>query len=329
MIAASRLSEEVRRNLDEARINLLLAGFPKCGTTSFAHWLDGSPVLSVSNPKETFLLCREHRREGTIAEEGDLAKCFANRNTPYRIEASTLNVYSDVLLNEVRSLPEMKVILSFRDPVESVLSWHNQVLQAGEAIADDFDTCWQRSVECDAMGNESIQPPLSLMQNYARVCKFGAWIQQWRDVLGDERLLIVDAKELRRGAADLRTRLDNFLGMPLALPEEMPVLNTYASIRFESFYRAIKNSFANRALRGIERNFPGLKAVRRTIREKLFRKKARKEFDESLMRSLEEYFSQDVELCRELYQDNQHYWSDSAVSTRRESSDEARAATAI
>jgi len=300
------LESMVRENLVDGSVNVILAGFPKCGTTSFAHWLNQSSSINVSNPKETFLLCREHRRENGIAAEGHLSRCFSDRPAKFRVEASTLNVYSKPLLNVLRSMDDVKVILSYRDPVDSVISWHNQVVQAEESIDPDLDKCWERSVSHHLHGEA--ESTFRLMQDYAAVCSYGEWIQRWRDAIGDERLLIVHADELQSGDADLRSRLDRFFGLPLALADSAPVLNRYASIRFESFYKTFKYSGINKRLRQIERNLPLAQWIRSVAKEKLFRKGQNKQSAPTQKSALGQYFECDFRLATELATTNRAFW---------------------
>ncbi len=306
------LGQHVRDNISDSRLNLILAGFPKCGTTSFAHWLGESTQIAVTNPKETFLLCREHRRAGAVAPEGSLVKCFADTNKPLRLEASTLNVYSNVLLDELESLAHIKVILSYRDPLESVVSWHNQVVQAGEAFDPDIATCWRHCVSARMQSNSDNElgiDSIPLMQNYALVCEFGHWMDKWQQAIGHERLLLVKAAELQGDCAGLRRRLNAFLGADLQLPPSPPVLNSYASIRFESFYKKFKRSFFNQRLRDFERYFPFASTLRRTMKEKFFRKSIRKESHEALKTALAAYYTADIARSTRLYNENHQHWA--------------------
>ncbi|MEM6979416.1 MAG: sulfotransferase domain-containing protein [Planctomycetota bacterium] len=297
------LEELVARQLDQARVGCVLAGFPKCGTTSLAHWINGCPEISVSNPKETFLLCRENRRQGDIAAEGELANCFSDLDASFRVEASTLNVYSQHLLDALATRDKVKVILIYRDPVAAAISWHNQVVQAQQAFSNDLEQSWQHAK--DAHENEAGIP---LMQNYISICSHGQWIQAWLDRLGHDRVLVLRMDDLSDETSDLAARVNHFFGGNTTLTGIPPALNQYASIRFHGLYRAYKNSALNQSFRALERAVPLAGRVRTFAKEKFFRRKTSKPTGTGLESTLKAYFQQDHELAEHLHGLNIEHW---------------------
>ncbi|MEM9364728.1 MAG: sulfotransferase domain-containing protein [Planctomycetota bacterium] len=294
--------------LDAARVNVVLGGFPKTGTTAMAAWLGESPHVCLTNPKETFLLCPEFDMPPFVASGTKLEDCF-HGDAAFRMEATTLNAYSAPLMEAIATRSDIKVILLLRDPVAAVLSWHNQVRQAGDAYDDEFETAWEHAVAVD--GGEkpgAAQPRQALKQNYANVCRFGRHCEQWLARLTHDRVLIVDNHELRQGWQQLVPRLEAFLGRPLALDCEPATLNSYASIRFAWIYGWLRTSGINSTLRGLERSVPLLLTIRRAVREKLFRKAVKKERDASLESRLGDYFSDDVALAERLRDENRRHW---------------------
>ncbi|MEM6778816.1 MAG: sulfotransferase domain-containing protein [Planctomycetota bacterium] len=297
------LPEIVANQLRRAELHCVLAGFPKCGTTSLAHWMNSCPSISVSNPKETFLLCREHRRQGEIAAEGELAKCFSDSGESVRVEASTLNAYSDVLQECVAERDDIKVILIYRDPVDAVVSWHQQVVQADQAFDIDFDRSWQHA--CDAFDQKKIIP---LMQDYVRVCRHGSSIQRWIEVLGHDRVLVLRMDELSDNDSDLANRVNRFFDGRTTLSGQPPTLNQFASIRFHGFYKAFKKSGFNQALRAMERCFPVAGHVRRVTKENFFRRKAVKPQESASQATLRAFFADDHELAHRIRDENLRHW---------------------
>ncbi|MEM6363903.1 MAG: sulfotransferase domain-containing protein [Planctomycetota bacterium] len=297
------LEELVARQLDQARVGCVLAGFPKCGTTSLAHWINGCPEISVSNPKETFLLCRENRRQGDIAAEGELANCFSDLDAPFRVEASTLNVYSQHLLNALATRDKIKVILIYRDPVAAAISWHNQVVQAQQAFDADLKLSWQHAVEAHKNGNT-----IPLMQNYVSVCQHGRWIQAWLDRLGHDRILVVSMDDLSDATSELFKRVNQFFDEQTSLTGLPPALNQYASIRFQALIRAFKKSALNHSLRMLERAFPVTRHVRNFSKEKIFRRRINKPLKTGLESALSAFFQNDHQLAKQLHQQNIKHW---------------------
>lgn len=295
--------------LDAARVNVVLGGFPKTGTTAMAAWMGESPHVCLTNPKETFLLCPEFDMPPFVAAGTKLEDCF-HGEAPVRMEATTLNAYSVPLMDAIAARPDIKVILLLRDPVAAVLSWHNQVRQAGDAHDEEFEPAWEHAIAVERGETDVIsQPRKALKQNYANVCRFGHHCEQWLSRLTHDRLLIVDNQELREDWETLVPRIEAFLGQSLKLNSEPATLNSYASIRFSWVYGWLRTSGINSALRGLERSIPLLLTIRRAVREKLFRKAVKKERDESLESRLNAYFRDDIALAERLRAENQQHWS--------------------
>ena len=309
-VTDSAQANQIQSMLRQSSPMLILAGFPKCATTSMAQWLDQSPAIAVTNPKETFLLCPEFNQPPAVEPGTTLADCFSGPPAPWRMEASTLNVYSENLLQQVAETADVKVILMFRDPVAAAFSWHNQVLQAEDAYDQEFAPCWQHALQmehgADAVPND---PRRALKQNYANICRFGFHISRWLEALGHERVLIVDSEELKGDCTSLRSRLDTFLGCELKLPDRPMILNSYASIRFSGLYKRLKRSSLNQRLRDLERRFSLFGSMRRNIKERLFRRKSVKQADASLESELRRSFQDDVRVVQQHYRENRDQWS--------------------
>lgn len=305
----------VGSRIDHARLNLILAGFPKCGTTSLANWLGSSPFLAVSNPKETYSLCPEFGRTSEVVADGNLAGCFFDETAGCRMEAATLNAYSQSLLVALRPRPAVKVILIFRDAVDAVLSWHNQMRQAGDAFDESFSLSWQHGLQIEAECPFESSDGLRRRQNYGRMFQFGHVLQQWVDALGDDRVLVASIQELNGDDGGLRRRLNSFLGKDFQLAERPPMLNRYASIRYQNLYSSLKHSSVNRILRSVERAVPLASAMRTAVKEKVFRKPAKKAADQELLDMLRDYYDVDRSRAEEIHRQNLLRWPAESLPT--------------
>ncbi|WP_161604732.1 sulfotransferase domain-containing protein [Roseiconus nitratireducens] len=296
-----------RASLDSIGINLILGGFPKCATTSLASWINDSSHVTVSNPKETYCLCPEIQPERD-GSPWSLRECFPLHRSKWMVEASTLNVYSRSLRDAVAADDETKVILSVRDPAEAVISWHNQMIQAGIATSIDFETCWEESLRLDQRWDSRADDPITFRRNYLRMFSFGYWVQHWIDAIGHQRVLILRTEQMRSDPSGVRAQLDRFLG-PLALSELPPRLNQFASIRCESFYKQLRESRLNLAFRQFEMRFPAMGTIRRAVKEQVFRKPQKKTISSETGIQLGTHFVKDQVLMDSLWAENQRHWS--------------------
>jgi hypothetical protein len=298
-------TDQIGGLLQEHHIELLLLGFPKCGTTAFADWLANCPQVDVSSPKETFLLCPEFagNLERSAFRDADMAACFAERGDRMRMEASTLNVYSAALLAAVSENKHVKCIVLTRDPVQSTLSWHNQVVNAGFQVSDDFTESWERGLEGDesAVGQD-------FLRQYKRVASYGFWCSRWIEAVGHDRCLMLRAKDLRESPDLVKQRVEKFLGTELNVDEKPPERNKFAEPRSKFIYDAIRGSSFLKAFRSLEKNLQFLATLRRVIRDKVVLKPSKKNVDSQIEAMLREAFASDQELMQRLKSENTRRW---------------------
>lgn len=293
--------------LREHNIELLLLGFPKCGTTAFADWLSTCPQVDVSNPKETFLLCPEFagNLKRSAFRDTDVEACFGAQGTQgVRMEASTLNVYSPALLDAVRET-NVKCILLTRDPVQASLSWHNQVINAGFQLSEDFGESWAAGLSLDDKTGQGF------LRRYEQVASYGQWCSRWIDAVGHERCLLLEANDLRNDPDSVKARLEPFLGQRLDLPSAPPERNKFAEPRNKFLYDAIRGSGMLRAYRNIEKHLQSLATVRRIIRDKIVLKPAKKEVRSQTEDMLRDAFAADQQRLTELASLNLATWTKS------------------
>lgn len=290
--------------LREHKIELLLLGFPKCGTTAFADWLSTCPQVDVSNPKETFLLCPEFagNLKRSAFRNTDVETCFSPLGESLRMEASTLNVYSADLLSAARE-SNVKCIVLTRDPVQTTLSWHNQVINAGFQLDDDFTESWNQGLELTGEDGQEF------LRRYDQVASYGHWCSQWIEAVGHERCLLLEATDLRSKPDLVKTKLESFLDRKLDLPSAPPERNKFAEPRSKFLYDTIRGSGLLRAYRSIEKHLQTLATVRRIIRDKVVLKPAKKEVRSQTETMLRAKFAADQELLNELTTQNTANWA--------------------
>lgn len=302
--------DSTKQTLVDAKLGGLVVGFPKCGTTSFAQWLDGSPYVDVSTPKETFQLCPEFAPNLERSAQTSLSDSFASYSpNVVRFEATTLNVYSESLRLAVAELPDVKVIILTRDPVETVLSWHNQMKQAGQQLDENFQEAWNYSVD---RRSANLDEPPSL-HRYDQVCSHGHWTNLWIDALGHERILVLRDTELKQSPDELRAKVNAFFGRDMCIPGAVPTRNVFSKIRFPMLYRTLRRPVVKNSIAKFERKFPAFGSIRRYLRDRVFLKPSDKRADsQPAVEELRAFFAKDEALLKSLLEANRSNWSVSA-----------------
>ena len=295
-------ADEIAQKLVDARVNYLVLGFPKCGTTAFADWLDLSDRIEVSNPKETFQLCPEFSENSNRAASLTLETMF-DTSAPIRVEATTLNVYSEQLRQAAKDITDVKVIILTREPLQSVVSWHNQMLQANLAFSDDFTSAWQHGLGLnDQMGT-------GFLRQYHQICSFGSWIEKWVDAVGHQRLLLVENSELRsKETGELRSLLSRFFDTQVELPNLVPERNVYSSIRFPLLYRLLRSKNVKTFFRKLEQSFQAFGSIRRFVRDRIMLRRKKKDMPNLDGADLTAYFNSESETADHLFKQNRSFW---------------------
>lgn len=266
--------EELKERISRTGVNIFLLGFPKCGTTALAEWLNQSDYLVVSSPKETYAFCPEFN---------DLQPSFncdwkSGGAANLKVEACTWNVYSSSLMEALSSFPDIKVIIALRDVREVFPSWKMQVEKAGFPSIDMSDPQAFWDVHKEFSGFASAD---QLLGNYRTTLCFGYWVSRWFEAIGSDRVFLVNNDEMRSSdtIGELANELDHFLDRPLGLPGAVAEKNTFSTKRWpavEFVYRSRRLKKLWFAIEELPILQDALIKIRYFIKEKVLMKKAEK-----------------------------------------------------
>lgn len=280
--------------LDHYGVNLLLVGFPKCGTTSIANWLGQSDAIEVSNPKETFILTPEFGHEPYLPN--GMPFQAVERTTTHRLEASTLSIYSDRVLSDIQNRESVRVIIAGRDSARAIEAWHSQMVNAGRAAMSDFDTNIARvSEQFDSA---------DALACYRSVGAFGTITSRWIEALGNDRVFVLQQADLNHNstASALLTRT-----LGIAPPGEVPSDNVRSGRRAPHLYNRLRSSSAiGRVKSAMSESEMGSRAVS-TAKSMLFDKKAERA---SVPDEFAPWFAAEDETFTTLALANQRHWQE-------------------
>lgn len=196
------------------KVNLFLAGFPKCGTTSLAGWLAQHRGVSVSDPKEPnhFSGFRDVRR----LSDAEYSSGFSSRGgEQYFCDATPDYLYAPHSLDAMhKHNPDALVLVLVRDHVDMAFSLHQQELYNGNESERDFERAWRLS-SARAEGRQvpgSCREPLRL--DYARRLTLGQQLAACVERFGRKQVLVLDFDMLRSEPERLWSELLDFLGLP-------------------------------------------------------------------------------------------------------------------
>lgn len=213
----------------------------KSGTSSLFKYLASNPNTVPSSIKEPNFFISEKRVQRGLISYIDLF----NRTGEYAFEASTSyskrHKYPDVPERMHALLPEIKLIYLLRDPVERVISHYvhsygsrKEFKPFSEAISDP---------KCD----------------YIQTSKYFFQVQAYLDFYTQEKILIVDSKQLHKDTRNVLTEVSLFLGIPDVYDDNVINQKFHQSSkkhRWSAFERALIKKFNNPFVtKGVKRFF--------------------------------------------------------------------------
>ena len=314
--------------------NFFLAGAPKCGTTSFYHQLDRHPRIYMSPVKEPCYFASELRIEnfseefqpqlrresetlreylrgpmtskrfgGPVAEWEDYLLLFRNVRDETAIgEASVSYLWSQTAARNIASrIPEAKIILVLRNPVDRAFSQYLQAVSSG-LVCSSFRE--QSAASMDSrLGKFGILNPF---------LEFGAYYEQVRrflDAFPRKNIMIHIYEDMRDNPVGAMAETYRFLGLSPETAADFPA--RVASLRFMeprvprmiSFgYGLKKYGIWQRAARLIP------ESLRPALRKAVHRPRASLTIAPEDRAYLQDYYREDILSLEQLLNRDLHPW---------------------
>lgn len=226
--------------------NVIIPGAQKSGTTALCSFLDQHPECLVSAPKEPNFFSRDANLKDMTA----LSRCFVpQRGTSPRvfIDGTTTYMADPRIASRIKAAlgPDLKFIFTLRDPVKRSYSGYLHMLKRGHdrrnvlevflALPDGPDEA--AAAERAAIAKATARKRLvvwpyvpqydDVLWNFRYVgnSQFSEQVEVYEREFGADRILVLLFEDMIRDIAPVRSRLSDFLGIPVtgfpaALPHE-------------------------------------------------------------------------------------------------------------
>jgi hypothetical protein len=199
--------------------DIILAGAPKCGTTSVYDYLSGHPEICPSSVKETYFLmdpdyplAREIsvHKAGLKGYERYFSQCYRDSNK-LQLEATPDYLYQSTPLASFSEWPKLpRVFFILRKPEERVYSLYKFAKGNMAIIRKDmmFAEFLQR-VENNDFGQDGN----IVLENSIEHSKYINYLLKWRSVLGSDRIGLFLFEELVEMPDKFMRKVCAFLGI--------------------------------------------------------------------------------------------------------------------
>jgi tetratricopeptide (TPR) repeat protein len=193
----------------------LIIGAPKCGTTSLMAWLNRHPRVWAHPRKELHFF--DNNWAWGAQWYASQFPVFRPGSGIVRLEATPNLFQLPECPGRVKAtLPEARLILLLRDPLQRALSWIHH-MQRQEGLRGDPAILLERErAELSAMTAEKRQAIGWRAPNGLAGSLYASFLPRWQACFPPDRLLVLCLEDLTERTDATLGRLQEFLHLPLA-----------------------------------------------------------------------------------------------------------------
>ncbi|RME82243.1 MAG: hypothetical protein D6775_11420 [Caldilineae bacterium] len=295
---------DVEPSSDIRRLDFVIIGAPKCGTTALAQYLSLHPEVSLPDPYyEPGFFCTDFSSPSFVRNPATYYRQLRTKPNAKVFGEKTVWYLSshDAPQRIHENHPDVKVIVCLRDPVDAVYSMHRQQLLEGneacKSLGRALDLEWKRRLGKAIPLGCSFAAGLQ----YRYHARFGTHLARWLTYFPKGRVMVIRREDLQANPRQTLTRLTKFLGLssfdfvsPVTRRKNVEVrsqLLNRALTLASTYARPYRNTGVGKVLRTVK-NIVG---SRLNLSER-----PRPELGSALQRALREEFLMECELIERL-----------------------------
>jgi hypothetical protein len=215
--------------------NLLLVGAPKCGTTSLLYWMRQHPEIyhpwahiPISASESGFLLggIADHpysptKPIGTLLLPNEI-NMDNYKNQKWIIDKSPQHLYSSKALDSVTNLlPDSRVIITLRNPVDLLISWHGEM---NKGI--DYDVSFQELIEMIEKEHWEANIEKPDTWPFLTYPQYSNFVNSWIENLGVERVKVIKLSSIANNPKKVLDSLCEWLDLDQTkMPHNLSIKN--------------------------------------------------------------------------------------------------------
>jgi len=287
-------------NEDGFKVNALIIGAGRSGTTSLYEFLDAHEGVCFSNVKEVnYFSLPDLYQRGERYYHAFFKKC---KSTPVVVSADTYLLMDYDAIPRIHEYnPKMKIIVMLRDPVERAYSSYNYSVNYGHHTAyEDFLDSMEE--EKNIREEEDIVSRNNTGHFYGSL--YYEHLSRWEAVFPREQILLLKTSDLKDSPQKLTRELYTFLGLPdrAGTIERTNVAAVPKSMKMERLF-IDRNHFLRRALRKLVPRFIKNLIIGSGIVDRLQEANRKAQLSKPLSREqaekASEFFSEDLRLLKQ------------------------------
>jgi hypothetical protein len=206
----------------------LIIGAQKCGTTSLHHYLVQHPEIGAPRKKEVHYFDLASRRRLTWY------RSFfpVMGRYPHALESTPYYLFHPAVPARVRAtLPEAKLIVLLRDPMQRTYSHYNHARAHGQEplgllAAIEAEPGRLEGVHDRLLANPESQSLHHQKHSYVGRSLYAPQICRWLEQFPREQLLVLSSEELFTSPRATVMRVQQWLGISSQVPESFAAMNS-------------------------------------------------------------------------------------------------------
>ncbi len=242
--------------------NVVIAGAPKCGTTSLFNWLADHPEVCGSSIKETYYLMDKgyslFRESGNYIYGGvdgyqAFFKDYDKYNQKIILEATPDYLYQKTALNVLADLPtKPDIIFILRKPSERVYSLYQ--FARNNMVVLDRKISFTEFVDT-VVDNKSLSlKEMQILSNAVRDSQYIDFISKWFLRLGKERVHVFLFEDMKKNPLAMLENISEIIGIEKSFYKNYDFAtfnksNNYKSILFHKLINFFQNKVPDGQIR--------------------------------------------------------------------------------
>jgi hypothetical protein len=208
--------------------DFIIPGFAKCGTTSLYYYLAQHDSITGGRGKEM-----HYFSWGNNMGLNWYKSCFPIKKTGLSFEASTsYTTHPDAALRIKKQIPDCKIIMIFRNPIDRSFSEHHSAKRVGlEKFT--FEECIEQDEERLHYYLEVQKDPdrfTPIKRPYYRPCismsKYSRWIKPYLDIFEKDQILFLNFNDLVKNPQMVLDKIFSFLNVEKQKINDLKKQNT-------------------------------------------------------------------------------------------------------
>ena len=284
--------------------NFFIVGAPKCGTSSLHYYLNQHPDIYLSERKEPQYFCEDFHKESDgfhldkkfflIRTEKEYLQLFKKADKEKIIGESTSKyMYSKVAAENIYQFnPEAKILLSIREPVDFLFSYHSQCLF--DLVENEKDLQSALNMEKSRKQGENIPPDTHApsFAFYSEISQFSTQIHRYKSVFPESQIKIILFDDFRSNPEKIYREILSFLNVDDFFSIKFDMKNPNKIIRHQKLH----NFFYSPVYSGVRNFFKSFlgKNARKKIKKMSISYQKRPKYSEDFIMSLKKEYINEV-----------------------------------